>query len=191
MEKDKFRKYIEESTAEVMKVQADIVPQFFLVLPDGNVALAVMPMPEGTNKDNAVDALRTLIEQQHVELYYSAMTGWMVNVEKMKELAKEKFKQMHEGKLAPDKFVEFLSGLQNSPAGNSTREEVLILGEFDKHEGMQMKLLRINRKDGDEKSKIFTFEQIHDWSEGMQDMYSRFNVWTPHQVSFEDGEEKC
>jgi hypothetical protein len=188
MEKEKFRKYIEESTEKVMQQNADIVPQIFLCLSNGRLALIVMPMPDGMDKDKVVDALRELVEQHEVELYYSAMTGWMVNAEKMKELAKEKFKQMHEGKLSPSEFTEFLKGLQNSPAGNSTREEVLILGEFDKHEGMQMKLLRINRKDGDEKSKIFTLEQIHDWSEGTQDMYSRFNVWTPHQVTF--GDEK-
>jgi transcriptional/translational regulatory protein YebC/TACO1 len=176
-----MRKYIEESTKEIMKKQGDIVPQVFLCLPEGGVALVVMPMSDEPDmKNRTVDALRELVEKHKVEMYYTAMTGWMVNPERVKECLKEKMELMKQRKVTIDEFIEFAKVLKNSPAGNPTREETLILAEISKKEGARVKIQKVIRENPE--STDMRFEMLTNWDdEG--DGYNRFNVWTPNQVT--------
>jgi hypothetical protein len=194
-DRDKFFKFVEDSTKDIMRKKGDITPQFFVITKKEEIAMVVMLM-DNNKKDDAVDALRKITEQMGSELYYSAMTGWCVNPDEVKKMLNEDFKKYIDGKMSMDELMQHSSALQERPTLNPARKEVVTLVEYSKTDGMRMKLIRVKREKEDGESKIIGFEEFlddkktkEDAEKGCATMYSRFNVWKPTQVDMVERDE--
>jgi len=175
---DFFKHLLEKAKQDVLKGTTGM-PMFFLVGKTG-IAMVAMPFDDDT-KDKAHAALKMLIEKTECELYYSVFDAWMASPQKEKEFLKKEVKKVK----SPEDFkklMELAKGI-GRPSTSPARKECLVISEYSKVEGTKSTMIPYEKKDG----KVVFEKAFSDFANG----YSRWNVWTPNQVTIKEKDVKA
>jgi hypothetical protein len=162
------------------KQGGDCSPTFFLERADGSGLDIISAQWTPDTKDKLIDALRAKIVADGVTRYFFASSSWIVTPESVASAIREAVEDVQKTGDAVE-FGKRIMSLSLNPANNPAREECLQVVRFDKKSGTDMMMFRMIR-DGEELS--FGPEERHSGT-----LMARMNVWTPVQISADDGED--
>lgn len=151
--------------------QKDLYLTFFI---DGD-DMQIIGVPE-LDREKIMDALKTYVAENNAIRYFSMMTAYAVS---KGEIAAAMKRRIEKGGLHKQMNKD-IAELMQSPANNPLRQEVLVVAKYEKGVGTDTEVIPFNR-DGD---KIIWKDP---WEGGATE-YARFNIWTPYQVTANEGD---
>lgn len=180
--------YMESVIAQAKKNirrDSDMEPMFLIIDRDERMVTYEAGWDDAAGKRDVVSWLARTVKQLGSVRYFYAGTGWSVHSEKVQsefELARKILLSNPSADAMKIFLREVFKLVMFSPSENPARREVLMVSEFEKDIGTKTVALEITRS-----VDAVSFGVPKSLTDDVVKSYSRWNVWSPVQITIQDG----